>query len=67
MADNENAREMAPTQMPVELHKWLKLEAVQRDSTITAQLTEAVLLLRRTREGATVKVRRAQPQTAAQP
>lgn len=67
MADNENAREMAPTQIPVELHKWLKLEAVQRDSTITAQLTEAVLLLRRTREGAAVKVRRTDTQAAVRP
>lgn len=51
MNELEATRGMAPTRIPANLHKWLKLEAVHRDSTIEAQLTEAVLLLRQMREG----------------
>ena len=46
-----SAQRMAPAQLPADLHKWLRIEAANRDTTITAELTEAVLMLREQREG----------------
>ena len=46
-----SAQRMAPAQLPADLHKWLRIEAANRDTTITAELTEAVLMLRERREG----------------
>lgn len=46
----EEGRRMAPTQIPVELHEWVRRQAFERRTTITAELTEAVELLRLQRE-----------------
>jgi hypothetical protein len=42
MAENN---EMATTRLPKHLHRWLKLEAVHRESTIETELAKAVELL----------------------
>ena len=45
----EEVRKMAPVQLPAELHRWLRREAFERESTITAELSAAVELLREQR------------------
>ena len=49
-----NEKKMAPTQIPVEEHEWLRDEAHFRRTSITAELTEAVRLLRQVRTQGTI-------------
>jgi len=48
------SKRMAPAVLPVDLHKWLKREAFERETSITAESTEAVELLRQQRAAETV-------------
>ena len=59
----QEVRRMAPTQLPVDLHEWIRREAFERRSTITAELSAAVELLREQRaRQAAARVRQAQRQ-----